>query len=368
MIKILSVWLTSIIFLSCSRQVNIDIEYISRNFRDNISKIDKVQYQVRNIIEFSSGKNWDNMGFVVMEKEEGDSIFGFSFYGIRNDINESTIYKDGIGFRIFGKEGKFRQEIGGLHLLGSPGGQMIYQHLFKLDTVYRTAEVTSTDSSYVIRYVFEDDLENRITDKWKLLELDRETFLPIRATTSLQPDFGDRQTIVYVFYNVKTNDEVDKNVQEFLSELNELELIEREVRKSSPLLNRALPNISLKNLQNENEMVDIQPDKLTLIDFWEVWCGWCIKSFPEVERIKSEYPDDLKVVGIVTRDMENARKLVAKKEITFLNLIGDNNLIKAFNVTSWPRYFLVDKEGIIRKEYFGFSDKIEKDIQGLIRE
>jgi hypothetical protein len=36
-------------------------------------------------------------------------------------------------------------------------------------------------------------------------------------------------------------------------------------------------------------------------------------------------------------------------------------------VNSWPRYFLIDNNGIIQKEYFGFSEQIEKDIEELIR-
>jgi hypothetical protein len=40
--------------------------------------------------------------------------------------------------------------------------------------------------------------------------------------------------------------------------------------------------------------------------------------------------------------------------------------MKEFSIDSWPGYFLVDKNGIIRKEYFGFSDQIEKDIKEFI--
>ena len=41
-------------------------------------------------------------------------------------------------------------------------------------------------------------------------------------------------------------------------------------------------------------------------------------------------------------------------------------LEKTFGVNSWPRYFLVDKNGIVQKEYFGFTEDIEKDIQMYI--
>ena len=149
--------------------------------------------------------------------------------------------------------------------------------------------------------------------------------------------------------------------------MNKLELIKEEESKPNELLQKSLPVIALKKLFNENETFEIKSDKVTLIDFWEVWCGWCIKSFPEVEEIKNKYENDLTVIGIVSQDRENAIKLVKKKETTFLNLVGNKKLNKTFSVNSWPRYFLIDKNGIIQKEYHGFSDQIEKDIQELIR-
>ena len=73
------------------------------------------------------------------------------------------------------------------------------------------------------------------------------------------------------------------------------------------------------------------------------------------------------ILGIVSEDKENAVKLVENKGTTFLNLIGNKELKKTFSVNSLPRYFLIDKNGIIQKEYHGFSDQIENDIVELIR-
>ena len=82
--------------------------------------------------------------------------------------------------------------------------------------------------------------------------------------------------------------------------------------------------------------------------------------------MKKKYLSELKVIGIVSEDFENAIKLIDKKETTFLNLVGNNDLIKQFSVYSFPRYFLVDKNGIVQKEYFEFSEQIEIDIKEYI--
>jgi thiol-disulfide isomerase/thioredoxin len=359
--------LTSILLLSCKKQETINIEYLSKKFNNSTENIDKVQYNGTLKMKLSNGSISENIGFAIIEKEPNDTIFGFSFYGIRTNINRATIYKNGVGFLISTDNNKFKRVDPESSIIGRYGGPIIYKDFFKLENDYENVNVSETEDSFILDYKFEDDIKNNITQKSKKLELDKKNFLPKKVTTSLQPDFGDKQTIVYVFENLKTNENIEKNINEYVKDLNKFVLIKEEKSKPNPLLKKSLPEISLKNLFNENETIEIKTDKVTLIDFWEVWCGWCIKSFPEVEKIKNKYENDLTVIGIVSQDKENAVKLVKKKGATFLNLIGNKELKKVFSVNSLPRYFLIDKNGIIQKEYHGFSNEIEKDIQELIR-
>ena len=52
--------------------------------------------------------------------------------------------------------------------------------------------------------------------------------------------------------------------------------------------------------------------------------------------------------------------------MTFQNLIGTAELSEAFAVNSWPRYFLIDANGIVQHEYHGFSEAIEEDIKDIL--
>lgn len=366
--KILIVLLIVTLATSCEKNQKIDVQYVSQEFTKHIDRIEKLQYDVQKIMTFSSGDVWDNKGFAVLKREPKDTLFGFSFFGLRNEINKSSIYNNGIGFQISNKKKKFKQEKGSIHFLGSPGGQMIYKDFFKLDTIYENAKLIETEDSYVISYTFKDDLKNKITDKQKVLELDKITFLPKKVTISSQPDFGDKQSSIFIFNNLKINEKIDKDISEYINDLNKLALIKDEKPKPNALLKKPLPLITLKKLLNENQEDEIKSNLITLIDFWEVWCGPCIASLPKIEELKNKFPIDIKVIGIVSEDKEAALKLVGEKEITFLNFIGNKELKNLFNVNSFPRYFLVDRDGIIQKEYHGFSKQIERDIQKMILE
>jgi hypothetical protein len=181
---------------------------------------------------------------------------------------------------------------------------MIYKDIFQLDDTYKSVEILETENSYTITYKFEDDLENEITNNTKILELDKNTFLPKKVTISSVPDFGSKNTTVYVFDNVKTNETIDKQIDEYIQDLNQFELIIEEKPQPNALLNKQLPSLSLKNLFNDNETIQIKTDKVTLIDFWEVWCGPCIASFLKVENLKTKYSNNLNIVGIVSEDTE----------------------------------------------------------------
>jgi len=366
--KLSIIFLISILLVNCKKQETVNIKYLSEKFNEIAENIDRIQYDVNLEIKFSDGNVSQNNGFAIIVKDPNDSIFGFSFYGMRRNINKATIYKNGTGFLVSTEDKKFKRVSPEHSLLGRYGGPMIYKDFFNFENNYVNVEISETENSFILNYELEDDLKNKITQRTKSVELNKKTFLPKKISTSHQPDFGEKSTIVYIFDNVKTNENIEKNINEYIKDLNKFELIKKQKSKPNALLNKPLPVISLKNLFNENETVEIKTGKIILIDFWEVWCGPCIASFPKVENLKNKFSTNLNIVGIVTQDKENAVKLVQKKETTFLNLIGNKELKKTFSVNSMPRYFLIDKDGIIQKEYYGFSDQIENDIEELIGE
>jgi len=366
MIKLSFILLVSILLVNCQPEESEDLKHITEKFYKKMNTINKLQYKGQNIITFGDGTVWDNKGSVILEKNQLDSIFGFSFYGIRNDVNRPYIYKEGVGYDINKDEGNFLQERGGLHSTGRAGGQMVYKDFFTLENSYLNIKTSETDSTIIIHYEFEDDFKNKITEITKTLELSKRTFLPKKVTTSKQPNIGGKVIFSYLFSDYILNDKVEGNIDQYIRDLSKLNLIRKEKQKPSLRLNKPVPDIALNSFNRENDIILNKIDRVTLIDFWEVFCGPCIKSLPRVEKLQNKYKDKLLVIGIVMRDVENARKLVEEENLSFLNLIGNYEIEEAFDINSWPRYFLVDSYGVVKKEYFGFSDDIEKDIQELI--
>jgi thiol-disulfide isomerase/thioredoxin len=337
---------------------------VINRFRENAAKINILEYQMQRIDTFANGGIiWNNKGIALIEKDVNDKIFGFSFYGKRDDVDEEYIYDAGNSFEINKINKNYRLEPGDLKIIGSPGGQMIHRNIFKLDSSYKKVSFSESDDSYFLSFEFENDTTSFVSNRIKIYELNKVDFFPVQIK-QISNQLGNKSVTIAKFSGVKINENVTNSIKEIKKGIQNYEIIQPVKRKPNALISKKIPKLKLPNLFNNNShIVKIKNYKLTLIDFWEAWCGPCIASFSKVENLKSKFKSELNVIGIVSEDLESAIKITKKKGTTFQNLIGNNHLKKEFNVYSYPRYFLIDKNGTLLKEYYKFSEEIERDIK-----
>jgi thiol-disulfide isomerase/thioredoxin len=336
-------------------------------YEEKVNSIDKLSYNIRRVDTFAQGGTvWDNKGFAHLEKRTEDSIFGFSFYGKRDDIPVISIYDQGKTFTLDQEVMEYELGKGGFYYMGSPGGQMISTSFFSLDDDYESRELVESGEKYVIKYTFPDDTTYLVTNRVKMVELNAE-FIPVKIKSSSVMQ-GEKSTTDLMISDIKINEGTASTIKDYKDQIKDYTLLkEEEEDVPTSLLGKKLPISTLTDLRT-GKKVEIDNSKIVLVDFWEVWCGWCIKAFPGVEALEKTYARDLVVYGISTEDKEKAIQLLNKKKVTFGNYFEDSSIHETFEVNSLPKYYLVDRNGIIVNEYFGFSDDIENDIKALINE
>lgn len=365
MSRFLIILIGFLILISCQKEEKMSSNKVVANYNSKLKSVDKISYNMRKIDTFSDGTVWDKKGKVLIEKDNTDSIFGFSYYAKNLKHNYTSIYHNYNHFGIENDAKEFEQEKAGEYVLGSPGGQMIYRDVFNFDKEVDDKSLEITESSYIITYELPDNKEFNIINRKMIIEIDKKTCLPIKVHKYHFSEIANhKQTSTYIFSDVKINENIEDNVQDKLAILADYKQILPEEITPNKLLGTQLATIELPNLISE-EIEKLNSDKVLLIDFWEVWCGYCIQSFPKVDELAKKYKN-LKVIGIVTENKEQAIRLVEKKGVSFTNLFGNKELLKSFHVNSFPRYFIVDKNGIIQKEYYGFSKDIEQDIKKIL--
>lgn len=98
--------------------------------------------------------------------------------------------------------------------------------------------------------------------------------------------------------------------------------------------------------------------KVVLIDFWETWCKPCLASFPTMQKIQEEYPDDFVVLAVTpgfTDTQEDAEAFAKENDYTFKYLMDSDNLHRKLGVQGIPFKVYVDAEGNFIEKLMGTS-------------
>ena len=87
-------------------------------------------------------------------------------------------------------------------------------------------------------------------------------------------------------------------------------------------------------------------------------------------ELQDEYEaQGLAVIAIdAGEEAEVVRDFVEQNGVNYLNLLGDEDVLRAYNLTGHPLTVLVTPRGRIHKQYLGWKEKqeLERGIRGLL--
>ncbi len=100
---------------------------------------------------------------------------------------------------------------------------------------------------------------------------------------------------------------------------------------------------------NDIDSSIIEGKNLVFLNFWEPWCGWCLKEMPDMEKLYRKYMDQgLLFIGVYKRD-EDATDEEALEEIQNMGItypiIQDCAELQQFTNDGWPCTYVFDGDG-----------------------
>jgi thiol-disulfide isomerase/thioredoxin len=151
-----------------------------------------------------------------------------------------------------------------------------------------------------------------------------------RAVDLFPPDYEIRQ------YGYKTTDE-----------------------KKSELLNGKAPEWVLQSAGNQTVSLADFTSRVVLIQFTSVTCGPCRASIPFLKEINKEYgKDDFALVAIecTSKNLNALRNYMSRNQFDYTFLQAEKEVLKNYSIGSYPVFFILDQERIIREIIKGYAE------------
>ena len=165
-------------------------------------------------------------------------------------------------------------------------------------------------------------------------------------------------------------------------------------RKQHALIGQPAAPLKVEAWVNGTPLTDDDlKGKVVLLDFWAVWCGPCIATFPHLRQWQEEYGDKgLVMIGLTryynfTWDEEANKAVHSTKPVSpadeqamlakfaaahnlkhRLAVQADDSLSDYYGVTGIPHVVVIDQQGIVRMMKVGSGEANAKAIEGLIAE
>ncbi len=142
-------------------------------------------------------------------------------------------------------------------------------------------------------------------------------------------------------------------------------------------INSPAPDFSGKDINNNTIKLSDFKNKVILLDFWASWCVPCKKSIPYlIDYFSSNKDTNFVIIAVnVDTDMDNFKSFKNKleKDFPFIVVLDPNNkIIKQYNIEAMPTTIFINKKGIIKKIFTGFTDDSKKEysneIENLLKE
>lgn len=124
--------------------------------------------------------------------------------------------------------------------------------------------------------------------------------------------------------------------------------------------NSAVPAFNLKNLTGTRVTLDSLKGKIVVVNYWGIWCGWCVQELPEYQKLHEKYAKNPDVVILTIDNDANPDDVppwMAQKKYTFQVLI-DDQYVNTVGIHAFPTTWFLDPQGRKVFEKVGWSEKL----------
>jgi len=123
---------------------------------------------------------------------------------------------------------------------------------------------------------------------------------------------------------------------------------------ASPYMGSRAPNFTLKNLKGEDISLSQFRGRKVVLNFWASWCTPCKVELPHFQTVWDKFSsgDDVIMLTVAgsQSDEDQIRSFITNGNYTFLVCLDPGeDAFNRYELTSIPRTYFIDKDGVIRR-------------------
>jgi peroxiredoxin len=150
----------------------------------------------------------------------------------------------------------------------------------------------------------------------------------------------------------------------------------------APASRKSAPTFHLVGESGKKMQVSDYRGRVVLLNFWATDCGGCILEIPSFVELQRAYAGkgftsvgismDISYEGLKDADEAwgRVRPFIANHKLNYPILMGDDLILKAYDMKAYPATYLIDKAGRIAAAYVGVvsKDNVASNIESLLSE
>jgi cytochrome c biogenesis protein CcmG/thiol:disulfide interchange protein DsbE len=119
------------------------------------------------------------------------------------------------------------------------------------------------------------------------------------------------------------------------------------------------PDFTLPGIDGKPVKLSDYKGKVIILDFWATWCPPCKAEIPSFIALADMFRDKgLVIIGAALDDESRVKAFAAQLKMNYPVCIANQDIASAYGgVRGIPTTFVIDKTGMIVRQYVGFRPK-----------
>ena len=223
-------------------------------------------------------------------------------------------------------------------------------------TIYNSKQVEFFGKAYYLENAFDYGESISKYEIW----MDKSTDLPIKIRREMSHDISVESVSNVILNKINIKDfkasdyfQPEYKIVAYLSGNRE--------REENNLVGKKAPDWTLMDTNNKTHSLTGLKSKVIMIQFTSVSCGPCRVSIPFLNKLTSEYKkEDFDFVAIecTANNLRALQFYQNKSAINYTFLKSVKAALKDYDITSFPVFFILDKDHVIKNVFNGYSEEV----------